>query len=71
MQQILADRGYLGLNYVAVLGFTGIAVAFLGQNNPIGIIFAAILWAVLERGSVALQIETTVPREFVIILQGS
>ncbi|MGZ8566477.1 MAG: ABC transporter permease [Actinomycetota bacterium] len=70
MQQILADRGYLGLNYVAVLGFTGIAVAFLGQNNPIGIIFAAILWAVLERGSVALQIETTVPREFVIILQG-
>ena len=59
MQQILADRGYLGLNYVAVLGFTGIAVAFLGQNNPIGIIFAAILWAVLSRGEVALQIETT------------
>ncbi|HEY7477214.1 MAG TPA: ABC transporter permease [Actinomycetota bacterium] len=70
MQQILADRGYLGLNYVAVLGFTGIAVAFLGQNNPIGIIFAAILWAVLSRGEVALQIETEVPREFVIILQG-
>ena len=70
MQQILADRGYLGVNYVALLGFTGIAVAFLGQNNPIGIIFAAILWAVLERGSVALQIETEVPREFVIILQG-
>jgi simple sugar transport system permease protein len=36
MQQILADRGYLPLNYVVGLGFTGIAVAFLGQNNPIG-----------------------------------
>ncbi len=70
MQQILADRGYLGGNYAALLGFTGIAVAFLGQNNPIGIIFAAILWGVLARGESALQIETEVPREFVIILQG-
>jgi simple sugar transport system permease protein len=70
MQQILADRGYLGTNYLAQLGFTGIAVAFLGQNNPIGIVFAAILWGMLERGAVALQIESQVPREFVIILQG-
>ena len=31
-------------NYESQLGFTGIAVAFLGQNNPIGIVFAAILW---------------------------
>lgn len=70
MQQILADRGYLGTNYVAQLGFTGIAVAFLGQNNAIGIIFAAVLWGVLSRGEVALQIESQVPREFIIILQG-
>ena len=70
MHQILADRGYLPLNYVVGLGFTGIAVAFLGQNNPIGIIFAAILWGVLSRGEVALQIESEVPREFIIILQG-
>ena len=58
MQQILATTGYLGSNYVALLGFTGIAVAFLGQNNPIGIIFAAILWGVLSRGETALQVET-------------
>jgi general nucleoside transport system permease protein len=70
MQQILADRGYLPQNYVIALGFTGIGVAFLGQNNPIGIIFAAILWGVLSRGEVALQIQSEVPREFIIILQG-
>ena len=69
MQQILADKGYLGQAYVAQLGFTGIAVAFLGQNHPIGIIFAAILWGILSRGEVALQIGTEVPREFIIILQ--
>ena len=70
MQQVLGERGALVQNYEAQLGFTGIAVAFLGQNNPIGIVFAAMLWALLSRGETALQIETDVPREFVIILQG-
>jgi len=70
MQQILADYGYFPKNYAAMLGFTGIAVAFLGQNNPIGIVFAAILWGMLARGESILQLETKMPREFVIILQG-
>jgi general nucleoside transport system permease protein len=70
MQQLLADKGYLPVNFISALGFTGIAVAFLGQNNPIGIVFAAIFWGILSRGESALQLETDVPREFVIILQG-
>jgi ABC-type uncharacterized transport system permease subunit len=70
MQQLIADRGYLPSGYAASLGFTGIAVAFLGQNNPAGIVAAAILWGVLARGETAVQIETDVPREFIIILQG-
>ncbi len=70
LQQLLGDQGFLPVGYEAALGFIGIGVAFLGQNNPIGIIFAAILWGVLARGETALQIETDVPREFVIILQG-
>jgi len=70
MQQLLGDQGFLPVGYEAGLGFIGIGVAFLGQNNPIGIIFAAMLWGVLARGETALQIETDVPREFVIILQG-
>lgn len=70
MQLLLADKGYLPQNYVAQLGFTGIAVAFLGQNSPIAIVFAAILWGVLSRGEVVLQIESAIPREFIIILQG-
>ena len=70
MQQVLVERGALVQNYEAQLGFTGIAVAFLGQNNPIGIVFAAVLWAILSRGETALQLGTNLPREFVIILQG-
>ena len=45
-------------------------MAFLGQNNPAGIVFAALLWGILARGETSLQLETNVPREFVIILQG-
>lgn len=70
MPQILADKGYLGAAYTAQLGFLGIAVAFLGQNHPIGIVFAAILWGILSRGEVSIQIGSDVPREFIIILQG-
>jgi ABC-type uncharacterized transport system permease subunit len=70
MQQLLAERGALVQNYESQLGFTGIAVAFLGQNNPIGIVFAAVLWSILTRGETAVQLETSLPREFVIILQG-
>jgi simple sugar transport system permease protein len=70
MQQLLAERGALVQNYEALLGFVGIGVAFLAQNNAIGIIFASILWAILARGETAVQIQAGLPREFVIILQG-
>jgi general nucleoside transport system permease protein len=69
MQQILVTHNYFPLNYTAALGFTGIAVAFLGQNNPFGILAAAIVWAVLSRGQDAIQITTNVPRQMIIILQ--
>jgi ABC-type uncharacterized transport system permease subunit len=70
LQQMIGEKNYLPLSYETALGFTGIAVAFLGQNNPIGIVFAAIVWGTLARGETALQIQTNVPREFIIILQG-
>jgi simple sugar transport system permease protein len=70
MQQILADAGHLAQSYEALLGFTGIAVAFLARTNPIAIIASAFLWGVLARGEIGLQIETQMPREFIIIFQG-
>jgi simple sugar transport system permease protein len=69
MQQILGLNNYLPLNYESQLGFTGIAVAFLGQNNPIGVVAAAIMWAVLSRGQAAILVGTNVPVEIIIILQ--
>ena len=39
----------------AGLGFTGIAIALLGRNHPVGIAFGALLFAFLERSSVDPQ----------------
>ena len=50
-------------------GFTGIAVALLGRNHPVGIAFGALLWAFLDKSALALD-NVGVPREIVLIMQG-
>ena len=36
-------------------GFTGIAVALLGRNHPVGVMLAALLFAVLTRGGIPVD----------------
>ena len=51
-------------------GFTGIAVALLGRNHPFGVIVAALLFAVLQRGGVPVDAFTQlVSKDIVLILQ--
>jgi simple sugar transport system permease protein len=51
-------------------GFLGIAVALLGRNHPVGIIIAAIFFAVLKRGEIFVDIETKyVSKDLVEVLQ--
>lgn len=51
-------------------GFTGIAVALLGRNHPAGVIAAAFLFAVLQRGGVPVDAFTQrVSKDIVLILQ--
>jgi ABC-type uncharacterized transport system permease subunit len=70
LNHILGDKGYLGANYEAGLGFAGITVAFLGRNHPAGIPLAAILVGMLQRGQDGIAITTELPTEILIILQG-
>jgi general nucleoside transport system permease protein len=66
----------LGRDYAYTLtspqgyGFTGIAVALLGRNHPVGIALGALLWAFLDKSALALD-NVGVPREIVLIMQGS
>lgn len=51
-------------------GFTGIAVALLAKNNPIGVIAAALLFGALSAGAGTMQLEAGVSQKVIAILQG-
>ena len=64
-----APRSY-SLDFPAGLGFTGIAIALLGRNNPVGIAFAALLWAFLDASSTDPGLRRASPRRSSLIMQG-
>ena len=53
-------------------GFTGIAVALLGRNHPVGVVIAALLFAVLQRGGIYVDgFSEHVTKDIVQVLQGT
>lgn len=50
-------------------GFDGIAVALVGNSNPLGVILSAFLFGVLQKGGPLMQIRG-IPKEVVGIIQG-
>ncbi|MEE4541694.1 ABC transporter permease [Streptomyces sp. V4-01] len=66
----LLNQSYdYGTDFPVGIGFTGIAVALLGRNNPIGVAVGALLWAFLERASNGLEFEGY-DKEIVGVIQG-
>jgi simple sugar transport system permease protein len=53
----------------ASIGFTGIAVALLGRNHPVGMALGALLWGFLARSQLTLDFDQ-IPKEIVMIMQG-
>jgi simple sugar transport system permease protein len=60
---------YTDVSVVSGLGFTGIAIALLGRNNPIGIAFAALLWAFMDAVQTPLS-SADLPKQITSIMQG-
>jgi ABC-type uncharacterized transport system permease subunit len=69
---LLADPNFhkYGDAFPTMVGFTGLGLALLGRNNPVGIAAAAIVWATIERATQRLG-PLGVPPEIGRILQGS
>ena len=69
MPQLLGSSYTYSLDFPAGLGFTGIAIALLGRNNPVGIAIGALLWGFLDNSSQILDL-VGVAKEIVLITQG-
>ena len=70
LPDLLGDTHQFGTEFTAGLGFLGIAVALLGRNSPLGIAFAALLFAFLDRAALPLQF-ADIPSSVVTIIQGT
>ena len=67
--RVLGEYHNLISGVSAGLGFEGIAVALLANNNPIGIIFSGILFGALASGGLNMQLGAEIPREIVVVIQ--
>ncbi|MBD1373648.1 ABC transporter permease [Hazenella sp. IB182357] len=67
--EVLGTSGYLSIEAAFTgIGFDGIAVALLGGNTPLGVIFAASLFGVLNYGGGNMQFEADVPFEVIRVV---
>ena len=64
---VMGYKGYYELGFSNNIGFTAIAVALLARNNPIGIIFSAILFGILDYGG--LSVNSMIPKEIMLVVQ--
>ena len=64
-----SSYAYSSVTFQTGLGFTGISIALLGRNHPVGIAFAALLWSFLDNSANILDLNG-IPKEIIQITQG-
>jgi ABC-type uncharacterized transport system permease subunit len=69
MPVLLGASHTFSLDFQSGAGFTGIAIALLGRNHPVGMAIGALLWSFLDISAQILDLES-VPKEITIIMQG-
>ncbi|HEY3258416.1 MAG TPA: ABC transporter permease [Gemmatimonadaceae bacterium] len=65
---VLGYKHYYEDGFAGGSGFLGIAVALVGRNHPVGVILAALFFATLSQGGLAIH--AFVPKQMVEVLQG-
>ncbi|MFE0085860.1 ABC transporter permease, partial [[Kitasatospora] papulosa] len=69
MPTLLGDTHTYSLDFPVGLGFTGITIALLGRNHPVGIALSALLIAFLDKASSPLD-QFGFEKEIATIMQG-
>ena len=65
---VLGYKHYYEEGFAGGAGFLGIAVALVGRNHPAGVVVAALFFATLSQGGLAVN--ALVPKQLVEVLQG-
>ncbi len=65
---VLGYKHYYEDGFAGGSGFLGIAVALVGRNHPMGVVLAALFFATLSQGGLAIH--AVVPKQMVEVLQG-
>ena len=64
---MLGYKHYYEEGFATGAGFLGIAVALVGRNHPLGVVLAALVFATLSQGGLAVN--ALVPKQMVDVLQ--
>ena len=67
LNYVLGYKHYYEEGFATGAGFLGIAVALVGRSHPVGIVMAALLFATLSQGGLAVN--ALVPKQMVDVLQ--
>ncbi|GJG87347.1 membrane protein [Gemmatimonadetes bacterium T265] len=67
LNYVLGYKHYYEEGFATGSGFLGIAVALVGRNHPAGVLLAALLFATLSQGGLAVN--ALVPKQMVDVLQ--
>jgi len=71
MNEVAGVSGKLVLEFVGGAGFTGIAVALMGRNHPLGIVLSSLLFGALFQGGAEVAFDVPgFSRDMVVMLQG-
>lgn len=68
--EVLGTYGRMTVPFVTELGFTGIGVALLGKNHPLGCVLGGLVFGALAAGGQNMQLSTGISLKLVLLLTG-
>lgn len=67
--EVLGVNHNLAMAFSSGYGFDAIAIALLGNNQPLGVLFAALLFGFMRSGSTNMMLKTGIPIDIVSVVQ--
>lgn len=67
--EVMGVRYEVSTNFISGVGFDAIAVALLARGNPVGILFAGLLWGGLLTGARLMQVRAGISIDVIRIIQ--